>query len=120
MRLLADHTIEHTFGTVVPPSPVQAIGPGAQGIGTFFGNIINIIFIFAGIVFLFIVIISAFQWMISGGDKENIAKARGRLTSGIIGLIILSLSFVIVRLIETITGLTIVQSPPFFGRIFSI
>lgn len=107
MKLLADHTVEHTFGTIVPPSPVAAIGPGAEGIGKFFGNIINIIFIFAGIVFLFIVIISAFQWMTSGGDKENIAKARARLTSGIIGLIILSVSFIIVRLLEAITGFNI-------------
>lgn len=108
MKLLADHTVEHTIGTVIPPSPVAAIGPGAEGIGRFFGNIINIIFIFAGIVFLFLVIMSAFQWMISGGDKENIAKARGRLTSAIIGLFILSLSFVIVRIIETVSGFRIV------------
>lgn len=103
MSLLAQN-VNDIFKPVVPPSPVVAIGPGAVGISNFLSNIINIIFIVAGLVFVFVIILSSVQWITSGGDKENIAKARSRLTSAFIGLLLLSLSFTIFKIFGGITG----------------
>ena len=50
------------------------------------------------------VVISALQWIVSGGDKEAVAKARSRLTYAIIGIVLLALSFLILRVIGQITG----------------
>lgn len=96
--------IEDVFGEITPPPAISNIGFGAGGISQFLSRVIELIYIVAGIVFVFMVIVSAFQWMISGGDKEAVGKARGRLTYAIIGITILALGFVIVKLVGQITG----------------
>lgn len=96
--------LEKVFGRVTPPSPVAAIGFGAAGIGNFLTNVIILIYVVAAIVFVFMVVISAFQWIVSGGDKEKIAAARQRLTWAIVGITLLALAFVIINLIGQITG----------------
>lgn len=96
--------IEDVFGQIIPPPPVSAIGSGAAGISQFLSRIIELIYIVAGIIFVFMVILSAIQWIISGGDKEAVSKARARLTYAIIGIVLLALAFVFIKLIGQITG----------------
>lgn len=96
--------VEKVIGQITPPPQVQALGVGGAGIGRFLGNLIRIIFLFAGIVAIFMILISAFQMITSGGDKEAVAKARGRLTYAIIGLTLLALTFVIINVISRLTG----------------
>lgn len=92
------------FGRVVPPQQILNLGFGAAGISSVLSNIINLIFTAAAIVTLFMILFSAFQWITSGGEKENVAKARGRLTWAIIGLVLLSLAFLFMRVLGNITG----------------
>jgi hypothetical protein len=57
------------------------------------------IFITAGIIAAIITIIWAgIQWTTSGGDKQKLASAKARLTWGIIGLIIILISFFIINI----------------------
>ncbi|OGM21456.1 hypothetical protein A2955_02585 [Candidatus Woesebacteria bacterium RIFCSPLOWO2_01_FULL_37_19] len=62
----------------------------------------------AGILFLFILVFAGIQ-MISGAGKSPQEVARGReiILAAIIGLIIIFLSFWIVRIVARSTGLTI-------------
>lgn len=94
------------FGTINPPSPIQDLvnQGGAKGLGTVIGNLITLIFNIAIILFVFMVIISALQWILSGGDKEKVASARNRLTYAVIGVVILGLTWVITRTVGDITG----------------
>lgn len=97
---------EDVFGKITPPDfllPLTNRG-GAGGISFFLTKVVELIYLVAGIIFLFMVIISAFQWMLSGGDKEAVSKARGRLTWAIIGIVLLALAFVIIRVIGQIIG----------------
>lgn len=96
--------VEKVFGQIIPPASIQFIGSGSSGISNLLSKIIELIYVVAGVVFVFMVIVSAFQWIVSGGDKEAVAKARGRLTYAIIGIIILALSFVIISTVGKITG----------------
>ncbi|MBI2011482.1 hypothetical protein HYS91_01805 [Candidatus Daviesbacteria bacterium] len=117
-KILADHNIQHTFSEVVAPSPIADIDgktPGAQ-ISTVLSNIISLIYVVAAIVFVFMIIFSAFQWLTSGGEKEKIAAARGRLTWAIIGIILLATSFVILNLIGGITDFEFFTGNPDPGR----
>ncbi len=52
-------------------------------------------------------IIGAYEWIASGGDKENVAKARNRIINALIGLIVLAVAFALVRLLGQFTGLDI-------------
>ena len=68
------------------------------------GRIINLVLSVFGVVFFGLIVFSGFQWMTAGGDKEQIAKARARITNALIGLLILSLAFFVARQIGIITG----------------
>jgi len=94
------------FGNIKPPPEILAIGSGSAGISNIINKIIQLIYVVAGIIFVFMIIISALQWILSGGDKEAVAKARGRLTWAIIGIVFLALAFVIIKVIGQITGFT--------------
>lgn len=108
-NLLAAQTPEEVFGTITAPSPIQPLVSqgGAGGISTVLSNLITLIFNVAIILFVFMVIISALQWILSGGDKEKVASARGRLTNAVIGLVILGLTWVIISVIGNITGIAL-------------
>lgn len=98
--------ISKVFGEIIPPLAVQNLGFGALGISNLLSKIIQLIYMVAGIIFVFMVIISAVQWIVSGGDKEAVGKARGRLTWAVIGIVFLALAWVIISVIGTITGFT--------------
>lgn len=98
--------VEKVFGQVVPPVPIQQLGFGAAGISNVLNKFIILIYTAAGIIAVFMVLFSAFQWITSGGDKEAVSKARARLTYVIIGIALLSFAFVVLNLIGNITGFT--------------
>lgn len=98
--------IEDVFGKINPPDSVKSLGEGAGGISQLLSSIIRLIYVTAGIVFVFMVILSAFQWIVSGGDKEAVGNARKRLTFAIIGIIVLSLGFVIIGIIGKFLGIS--------------
>ncbi|MDO8570211.1 MAG: hypothetical protein Q7R97_01340 [Candidatus Daviesbacteria bacterium] len=98
--------IEEVIGKINPPAEVSVWGIGSAGINHLLGNIIQLIYAVAGIIFVFMVIISAVQWIISGGEKEAVSKARGRLTWAVIGIVFLALAFVIISIVGKVTGFT--------------
>jgi hypothetical protein len=52
---------------------------------------------------------AAFDYITSYGEKDGIAKAKQKLTWAIFGIILLSLSFVIFRILEFVTGITFIK-----------
>ncbi len=72
-------------------------------------NVINAALILAGVVAVFLIIWSGFQYVTSNGDKEKVDSARKRLTYAIIGLVFIFSSFMILRFISTFTGVGIEQ-----------
>lgn len=86
-------------GSSIPvPGGIPSGGFGDKGI-----NVIQValtlLFVLAIILALIFVIYSGIQWTISGGDKQKIQSARNRLIYSIIGLIVITLAFVIVRVV---------------------
>jgi len=59
------------------------------------------------IIFLFIMLIGAIQWITSGGDKAALEGARGKITNAIIGIIILFSVFAILKIVEDFFGINI-------------
>src|SRR3990170_6684600 len=78
------------------------------GVGTLASVLLANALIIAGVVFILLIIIGGIQ-MISGAGKSPQEVARGReiILAAIIGLIIIFLSFWIVRIVARSTGLTI-------------
>ncbi|MFH0937084.1 MAG: pilin [Candidatus Daviesbacteria bacterium] len=95
---------QEIFGRIIPPPAIGNLGPGSAGVSNVLSKIIQLIYSAASIIFVFMVIISAVQWILSGGDKEAVSNARKRLTWAIIGIIVLALAFVFIKAIGQITG----------------
>lgn len=105
---IAQLNYDQIFGKIQPPEPVRSLGStGEQGLNTFFSRLVELFFVFGAIAFVFWFLWGAVDFIISGGDKEKVGKARAKITWAIIGLFLLGFSFVIFRVIETITGVNI-------------
>lgn len=63
----------------------------------------------AGIIFFFMLIIGGVQWILSGGDKTNTENARNRITSALIGLVIVFAAFAIIQLLDAVFGVSILD-----------
>ena len=93
-----------TLGSFLPGMGEAASGQVLIQIG------INLLFLLGTILAVVFVILSGIQWMLSGGDKQKIEAARGRLVYSIVGLLVIAFSFVIVRTVISLLG----GNPSFF------
>jgi len=67
--------------------------------------IIRLFFIVAGIVALIYLLMGALGWITSGGNKENVDKAREKIQAALIGVILLFIVLAIVGVVENMLGL---------------
>lgn len=84
-----------TASTVFADIPIVIANPGRgfTDLGKFVTNIINLALSLALLLVLVMLIWGAFEWITSGGDKEAVGKARGRIISALVGLAILAVAF---------------------------
>ncbi len=81
---------------------------------------IGLMTVIAFIYFLFLLMIGALGVMTAGGDKAKVAEARSKITSGLIGLVIVISAIFIVQLITSFFGIDLgnLQETIFELRIF--
>lgn len=72
-------------------------------------KIITLILIVGSIIFFFMLLIGGVQWISSGGDKAALEAAKGRITSALVGIVILFSAFAIIKLVETFFGVDLLQ-----------
>lgn len=70
-------------------------------------KIIGLLFVFGSLVFFFMFVWGAISWILAAGDKAHVEAAKGRITSALIGVVLLFSSFAIVALVETFFGVNI-------------
>lgn len=84
-------------------------GAGADIIARLIANFLKIAFSIAGLILLAMLLWGAIQWMTAGGDKEQMAKAQGRITAALIGFVIFMSVFAIINFIAPALGLDFLQ-----------
>ena len=72
---------------------------------TILSNIIGVITVIGAIWFVFLVITGAIGIMSAGSDKQAIESARKKLTSGLIGLVVLVAAIFIIDLFGSLIGI---------------
>lgn len=95
------------LGKIIPPpvlEPFTANKTGAAGFSLFLSNLIKLIFAIAALVFVFMIVWGAWEWLTSGGDKEKVASARQRIINAIIGLVLFAIAFAVIGVLGTFTG----------------
>lgn len=76
---------------------------------TLFSNIVSVALGLGGIVLFVLLLMGGFKYITAGGDPKAIDGAKKTITSAIFGLVVLALAFLILRLIEQITGARVTQ-----------
>lgn len=75
-----------------------------------FTKLVSGLLALGGIVLFFMIVSSAFKYLMSGGDQKAAEGAKKTLTYGIGGMVLLFASFLILNLIGTITGTPIITT----------
>lgn len=88
--------------------PQGGIDPSTP-VGTVISNAITIVFVVAALTVLVFLVIGAFRWITSGGNKENVDTARKMIVNALIGLVILALAFLIARVVGLILNIDLVN-----------
>ena len=70
-------------------------------------NLVGLAFVIGALVFFFIMIIGAIQWISSGGDKAAIEGARGKIANALVGVVILFGLFALLKVLEDFFGINI-------------
>lgn len=64
--------------------------------------ILRFFFVVAGLVALIYLLLGAMAWITSGGNKENVDKAREKIQAAIIGIILIFVVLAIVAVVENV------------------
>jgi len=76
------------------------------------GLIISYALAFLGVLFLVISIMAGLQWMTAGGNEDKIKQARSKLTSAIMGLVIIIMAYAITWFIVSKLQSSVNYVPP--------
>ena len=82
------------------------------------GGAINLVLLVVALVFFFILIYGGLRWIMSEGDEKAVSAARNQITNALIGLAIVFAAFAIIKLIQVVFGVNImnIQIPTFTGQ----
>ncbi len=84
---------------------IQGPLQGISTIGDLISRVSSFLFPIAGIILLVVFIWGGYDFMMSQGSADKIKGAWAKLTTGVIGFVLLALSYLLVKLIERIFGL---------------
>lgn len=76
-------------------------------VGGIISGAISLVMLVVALVFFFILILGGLRWVMSEGDQKNVEAARNQITNALIGLAIVFAAFAIMKLIETIFGISL-------------
>lgn len=85
-------------------SPVPSLKPEFKDLASLISPVLDIIFYVAMFLAFFWLVWGAFAYILAQGNKENLAKARARLSWAIIGLMVVLLAFFIAKFVSEIFG----------------
>jgi len=89
--------------------PLGNVASSTEAIKTFtkfISSTIGIMTIIAIIWFIFILITGAIAWMSAGGDKNALEAAKKKITTGIIGLVVVIVAIFIIDLVGKLIGIS--------------
>ncbi len=95
--------------TQIWTDPTGNTPPRLSDLEVVFKNTVNVILGFAGIAFFVLLLIGGIKYITSGGDPKAVEGAKKTITYAIGGLLVVVLSFIVLVLIKTLTGVEVTQ-----------
>jgi len=78
--------------------------------GTLVNNILPNVYIAAGLIIFFMIVIGGFTIVTNSGNQDKVADGSKVITSAIIGLLVLFASYWIIQIIQVVSGVPILNS----------
>ena len=100
-------------GGITTPGGYQPTGSDLGGstsaVEKLISNVLVVLTIVAGISFTLYFLLGGLNWITAGGDKGKIEKAKGMMTNGAIGMIVIAVSYSIVWIVGKALGIDILN-----------
>lgn len=81
--------------------------PTIMGLEAVFNNIVVVVIGLAGLAVFIMLIAGGIGYIFSGGEAEAVAKARKTITYALLGLVLLVGAYLILKLVQVITGVNV-------------
>ncbi len=78
---------------------------GINKVGDLISKLLTLLIPLGGIILLIVVIWGGYDYMMSRGTPEKVKTAQAKITYGIIGFVLLAVSFLLIKVIQIIFGL---------------
>jgi hypothetical protein len=87
-------------------TPISVSGPlvGIDNIGDLISKLTIFLYPFASLILFIVLIMGGYDILLSRGDPEKVKSGRLKMTAGIVGYVLLGLSYLISRLLGYIFG----------------
>ena len=85
----------------------EEINPGtgfADDFGSLLNGVLSFVMVIAALLVFLYLILGGIEWITSGGDKGKTESARNKITSAVIGLVILAASYAILLIVLRFLG----------------
>ena len=90
------------------PLSATAAGPAKlSDISGIIQNILKLLAPAAAVAFFVMILVGGFQFLTSGGDPKAVGQARTTLTFAIVGVILVVVSYLILRIVFSLTGVDV-------------
>ena len=100
------------FQTITTPGGYQP-GSGIEGstsaVEKLISNVLIVLTIVGGLAFAIYFLLGGINWITAGGDKGKIDKAKGMMTNGAIGMIVIAVSYAITWIVGKALGIDILN-----------
>lgn len=80
---------------------------GATFLGVLIPRLITLVLTIGVIYFFFMLLMGGIAWIGSGGDKNAMESAKGKITNALVGIVIMFSVFAIAKLVEIFFGISI-------------
>ena len=96
------------LGPLGEPTATPA-DPGASALTNFISKAVGVMTVVAFIWFIFLLFIGAIAWLSSSGDKAKLQEAQKKITTAIVGLVIVISAIFLTKIIGAIFGIDILD-----------
>ena len=100
------------FSNITTPGgyqPGDGVAGASSALEKLISNVLVVLTIVASIAFTLYFLLGGLNWITAGGDKGKIEKAKGMMTNGAIGMIVIAVSYSIVWIVGKALGIDILN-----------
>jgi len=88
------------IGDAVDVASIQCLVP-------LFANVVKVVVSLGAVALFIMLLVGGFNFLFSAGDQKKLETAKGTVTQAVVGLVIMSVAYLILKTIEVFTGVNV-------------